>query len=94
LGDFLNCRLALPGPKIRKTTQKIATFFSKKTTTSQQVKVAVDLGLQEKASTVAEAPSEFEITPHSAQSLDFSPSQMRMSLPARRLNSMGHQLRF
>ena len=53
--------------KIRKTTHKIDTFFVKKSISSEQVKNATDFGLQDKASTGAEAPSEYEIIPHSAE---------------------------
>ena len=56
--------------KKRKTTHYIDTFFAKKATTSEQVKDAADFGLQDKASTVEEAPSESKITPHSAEPLD------------------------
>ena len=58
--------------KKKKTTHNINTFFAKKATSFEQVKVAADFGLQDKASTVAEAPSESKITPHSAELLDLS----------------------
>ena len=58
--------------KKKKTTHSIDTFFAKKATSFEQVKVAADFGLQDKASTVAEAPSESKITPHSDELLDLS----------------------
>ena len=58
--------------KKKKTTHIIDTFFAKKATSFEQVKVAADFGLQDKASTVAEAPSESKITPHSDKLLDLS----------------------
>ena len=58
--------------KIRKTTHKINTFFAKKATSSKQHKDAADFGLQDKASTTAEAPSESAIISDSAEPLDFS----------------------
>ena len=56
----------------RMTTHKIDIFFAKKATSSEEVKNAADFGLQDKASTVAEAPSESKITSHSAKLLDLS----------------------
>ena len=58
--------------KKKKTTHNIDTFFAKKATSFEQVKVAADFSLQDKTSTVAEAPSESKITPHSAELLDLS----------------------
>ena len=56
----------------RKTTHKIDTSFVKKATSSEQVKDAADFGLQDKAPTEREAPSESEFTPHSTKPLDLS----------------------
>ena len=58
--------------KKRQTTHKLDTFFAKKATSFEQVKVAADFGLQDKASTVAEAPSAFKITLHFTVPLDLS----------------------
>ena len=68
--------------KIRKTTHKIDIFFVKKAVSSEQFKDAVDFGLQYRASTAAETPSEFKITPHSAKLFDlYQPDETEFDGP-------------
>ena len=59
---------------IKKTTHKIDKFFAKEATSSEQVEDATDFGLQDKASTSAEAPSESEFTSYSVEPLDITHS--------------------
>ena len=75
--------------KKSKTTHKIDTFFAKKAISSEEVKVAADFGLQDKASTVAEAPSESKITSHSAKLLDLSqPDESEFDGPPAKVSSL------
>ena len=73
--------------KIRKTTHKIDPFFCCESYILSASQRSADFGLQDKASTVAEAPSESEITPHCAEPLDLSqPEETGLNGPSAKVS--------